>query len=119
MTFIQLDRKPEWIRVKLPAGERYNHLKALVRGHKLNTVCEEARCPNIEECWNGGTATLMLMGDTCTRGCRFCHVKTGNPKGVLDLLEPQKAAQTVKTLGLKYVVLTSVDRDDLSDGGAS
>ncbi|HBQ21095.1 MAG: lipoyl synthase [Deltaproteobacteria bacterium GWA2_38_16] len=111
--------KPNWIRVKLPSGEKYHSLKTLSEGLQLNTVCQEARCPNIEECWNGGTATFMLMGDTCTRGCRFCHVKTGNPKGVLDLEEPRKIAQAIQELQLKYVVLTSVDRDDLPDGGAS
>ncbi|MBI3018403.1 MAG: lipoyl synthase [Deltaproteobacteria bacterium] len=112
-------KKPEWIRVKLPSGPTYLELKNLVHGLKLNTVCQEALCPNIEECWGGGTATFMLMGDICTRGCRFCHVKTGNPKGVLDPDEPQKVADAVSQMSLTYVVLTSVDRDDLSDGGAS
>lgn len=112
-------KKPEWIRVRLPSGDRYSVLKRLVKDHSLNTVCEEARCPNIEECWNGGTATLMLMGDTCTRGCRFCSVKSGKPNGLLDLEEPQKVADTVMRLSLNYVVLTSVDRDDLPDGGAT
>lgn len=111
-------RKPEWIKVRIPSGEKYQELKKLVKG-TLHTVCEEARCPNIEECWNGGTATFMLMGDTCTRGCRFCHVKTGNPRGALDPGEPQKITDAVLKLNLTYVVLTSVDRDDLSDGGAS
>ncbi len=111
--------KPAWLRVKLPSGEKYGELKTLAQGLKLHTVCQEALCPNIEECWNGGTATFMLMGDTCTRGCRFCHVKTGNPKGILDPEEPQKIAEAVLALNLTYVVLTSVDRDDLSDGGAS
>src|SRR3989338_2437467 len=112
-------KKPEWIRVKLPSGPKFLELKNLVQGLKLNTVCQEALCPNIEECWGGGTATFMLMGDTCTRGCRFCHVKTGNPKSVLDLDEPQKVADAISQMNLTYVVLTSVDRDDLSDGGAS
>jgi len=111
--------KPEWLRVKLPSGQKYGELKTLAQGLKLHTVCQEALCPNIEECWNGGTATFMLMGDTCTRGCRFCHVKTGNPKDVLDPEEPQKIAEAVLALQVTYVVLTSVDRDDLPDGGAS
>ena len=110
--------KPQWLRVKLPSGQKYGELKTLAQGLKLHTVCQEALCPNIEECWNGGTATFMLMGDTCTRGCRFCHVKTGNPKGMLDPDEPQKVAEAVFQMNLTYVVLTSVDRDDLSDGGA-
>ncbi len=96
----------------------YNHIKEISRELKLSTVCEEAKCPNIAECWAGGTATYMLMGDTCTRACKFCAVKTGNPKGWLDADEPQKIANTVKRFNLKYVVLTSVDRDDLPDGGA-
>jgi lipoyl synthase len=96
----------------------YNSIKSIARDLKLATVCEEAKCPNIAECWAGGTATFMLMGEVCTRGCRFCAVKTGNPRGWLDEQEPQKIADTVKQFGLKYVVLTSVDRDDLPDGGA-
>jgi len=111
-------RKPEWLKIKPPGGDNYAHIKQLFRGLKLNTVCEEAACPNVAECWGGGTATLMLMGDTCTRGCKFCHVKTGNPKGVLDPHEPEKVAQALAELKLTYVVLTSVDRDDLPDGGA-
>ena len=111
--------KPEWLRVKLPSGERYSQVKKNVRSHGLSTVCEEAMCPNIGECWNAGTATLMLMGSVCTRACRFCAVDTGNPRGRLDADEPRLAAQSVKLMGLNYVVLTSVDRDDLPDGGAS
>lgn len=110
--------KPDWLKVRPPGGPQYNQIKSISRTLGLATVCEEAKCPNIGECWAGGTATYMLMGDTCTRGCRFCAVKTGNPKGWLDLEEPQKIADTVKRFGLKYVVLTSVDRDDLPDGGA-
>lgn len=110
--------KPDWLKVQLPAGATYTHLKDLVNTHQLSTVCQEAKCPNIGECWAGGTATLMLMGDTCTRACKFCAVKTGNPKGWLDAEEPQKVLHTVETLNLHYVVLTSVDRDDLPDGGA-
>jgi len=112
------ERKPDWLRVQLPTGGRYQEMKRNVTGNRLATVCEEARCPNLAECWNHGTATLMLMGSVCTRGCKFCAVATGNPKGLLDPDEPQLAANSVKAMGLSYVVLTSVDRDDLDDGGA-
>ena len=111
-------RKPDWLKAPLPSGETYHKVKGLLRGLNLSTVCEEARCPNIGECWAGGTATIMLMGDVCTRGCRFCNVKTGNPKGFLDEREPENTAQAIARLGLSYVVLTSVDRDDLPDEGA-
>ena len=104
--------------VNAPSGERYVELKQLMRGLDLHTVCEEARCPNIGECWAAGTATIMLMGDTCTRACRFCAVKTAHPHGVLDADEPEKVADAVHRMSLRYVVLTSVDRDDLPDGGA-
>ncbi len=114
-----LGRKPAWLKVKLPSGGAFQEMKANVTGHRLATVCEEARCPNIAECWNAGTATIMLMGSVCTRGCKFCAVATGNPRGLLDPDEPRLAAQSVKGMGLTYVVLTSVDRDDLADGGAS
>jgi lipoyl synthase len=110
--------KPDWLKVRPPGGQTYNHIKQISKTLQLATVCEEAKCPNIGECWAGGTATYMLMGDTCTRGCRFCAVKTGNPNGWLDTEEPLKIAHTVSQSGLKYVVLTSVDRDDLPDGGA-
>jgi lipoic acid synthetase len=110
--------KPEWLRVRFPRGENYGKIKAIVRNHNLHTVCEEAHCPNVAECWGGGTATFMLMGDTCTRGCRFCNVKSGSPHGQLDIFEPVKLAKIIADLGLKYVVITSVDRDDLPDGGA-
>lgn len=113
------ERKPEWLRVKLPSGGRFQEMKQNVTGHRLATVCEEARCPNLAECWNAGTATIMLMGSVCTRGCRFCAVATGNPGGLLDPDEPRLAAESVAMMGLEYVVLTSVDRDDLVDGGAS
>jgi lipoic acid synthetase len=113
------ERKPEWLRVRPPSGEIYNHLKGLMRGLDLHTVCEEAHCPNVWECWGGGTATIMLLGDVCTRGCRFCAVKSGNPRGLVDAEEPRKVAAAIADLGLTYVVLTSVDRDDLPDGGAS
>lgn len=111
--------KPSWIRMRAPAGERYLQIKDLLKDLKLATVCQEAQCPNIGECWGGGTATIMLMGEVCTRGCRFCNVKTGNPKGKLDLEEPQKVAYAVSQMGLDYVVLTSVDRDDLPDEGST
>ena len=110
--------KPDWLRVKIPTGETYNRVRNTVREHKLATVCEESMCPNMGECWSAGTATIMLMGDVCTRACKFCAVDTGNPKGWLDDNEPNGAATTVELMGLKYVVLTSVDRDDLDDGGA-
>jgi len=112
------ERKPEWLRVRPPAGEHYAELKSLLRSLNLHTVCEEARCPNVWECWGGGTATVMLLGDVCTRGCRFCAVASGNPRGFVDPEEPTKVAKAIGTLGLTYVVLTSVDRDDLLDGGA-
>jgi lipoic acid synthetase len=111
-------RKPDWLRVSLPMGEDYERVKAEVNSLKLNTVCKEAACPNLAECWGAGTATIMILGDTCTRGCRFCNVKTGNPKGLVDWLEPIRVAEAVRDLGWKYLVLTAVDRDDLADGGA-
>ncbi len=111
--------KPDWLRVKLPTGNAYQQVKENVRENKLSTVCEEAMCPNIAECWTAGTATIMLMGSVCTRACRFCAVDTGNPRGRLDPDEPRLAAESVRLMGLSYIVLTSVDRDDLSDGGAS
>ena len=112
-------RKPRWLRAPMPAGARFDSVRGIVREHRLSTVCEEARCPNIGECWNAGTATLMLMGAVCTRACRFCAVDTGNPRGWLDEEEPANAARTVELMGLGYVVLTSVNRDDLDDGGAA
>jgi lipoic acid synthetase len=110
--------KPEWLKVKLPRGEGYERVKGLVRELKLATVCEEARCPNIAECWGGGTATVMLMGEVCTRACRFCHVKVGAPPP-LDPHEPDNLARAVKAMELEYIVVTSVNRDDRPDGGAS
>jgi lipoic acid synthetase len=112
-------RKPPWLKARAPTGAGYQGVRALVREHRLATVCEEAKCPNIGECWNAGTATIMLMGAVCTRACRFCSVDTGNPHGWLDADEPENAARTVELMRLKYVVLTSVDRDDLPDGGAA
>jgi lipoic acid synthetase len=110
--------KPEWLKIRPPGGENYIRIKQLLRQLKLHTVCEEAQCPNVSECWGGGTATVMLMGDTCTRACKFCHVKSGNPKGILDPNEPVNVASAIAELELTYVVLTSVDRDDLPDQGA-
>jgi lipoic acid synthetase len=111
--------KPGWLRARLPAGEGYEFVRRTVREHRLATVCEEAMCPNIGECWNAGTATIMLMGAVCTRACRFCAVDTGNPRGWLDAGEPQQVADSVALMRLSYVVLTSVNRDDLADGGAA
>ncbi|MFQ5634491.1 MAG: lipoyl synthase [Gammaproteobacteria bacterium] len=112
-------RKPSWLRAKLPTGAGYAAVRRTVRTHGLATVCEESICPNVGECWNAGTATIMLMGSICTRACRFCAVDTGNPGGRLDPDEPGNAAESVRVLGLRYIVLTSVDRDDLPDGGAA
>ncbi len=112
-------RLPSWFKIRPPSGEKVQQIRSMVADLDLTTVCQEARCPNLYECWAGGTATFMVMGDTCTRGCRFCHVKTGNPSGLLDPQEPDKVAWSVKKLGLDYTVITSVDRDDLEDGGAS
>jgi lipoic acid synthetase len=111
-------RKPSWLRAPMPGGDGFDDVRRTVREHRLATVCEEAKCPNIGECWSAGTATLMLMGEVCTRACRFCAVDTGNPRGWLDAQEPENAARSVELMGLKYVVLTSVNRDDLPDGGA-
>ena len=111
--------KPRWIRAPLAAGAGYESVRALAREHRLATVCEEAKCPNIGESWNAGTATFMLMGEVCTRACRFCAVDTGNPRGWLDADEPANTARSVQLLGLRYIVLTSVNRDDLPDGGAA
>jgi lipoic acid synthetase len=115
----ETQRKPAWLREPLAAGAGFAAVKGIVREHRLSTVCEEAKCPNIGECWNAGTATIMLMGSVCTRACRFCAVDTGNPRGWLDAEEPENVAKSVALMRLKYVVLTSVDRDDLRDGGAA
>jgi lipoic acid synthetase len=114
----KLGGKPTWLRARAPAGAGYGTVRSIVREHRLATVCEEAKCPNIGECWNAGTATIMLMGAVCTRACRFCAVDTGNPKGWLDSEEPRNVARSVALMKLRYVVLTSVNRDDLPDGGA-
>ena len=111
-------KKPSWLRVKAEFNPNFHKVKNQVNTKRLNTVCEEAHCPNISECWSAGTATFMLMGSVCTRACKFCSVDTGNPKGWLDIEEPLNTAKAVQTMGLKYVVLTSVNRDDLDDGGA-
>jgi lipoic acid synthetase len=111
-------RRPPWIKVRAASSEAYHSLKRLIRDQSLHTVCEEARCPNIGECWKHRTATFLILGDTCTRNCRFCNVKTGRP-GPLDPGEPERVAQAVQAMELKHAVITSVDRDDLDDGGAS
>ncbi len=113
-----LGGKPRWLRAQPATGERYGFVRRTVHEHRLATVCEEAKCPNIGECWNAGTATMMLMGAVCTRACRFCSVDTGNPRGWLDADEPRNVAESVALMQLSYVVLTSVNRDDLPDGGA-
>ena len=110
--------KPDWLRVKVRGGATFEKVRGIVHEHRLATVCEEAKCPNMSECWSAGTATIMLMGDVCTRACRFCAVNTGNPRGWLDPEEPENTARSVNLMGLQYVVLTSVNRDDLPDGGA-
>lgn len=110
--------KPRWLKVKAPGGPNYIRIKQTLRQRRLHTVCEEAHCPNIGECWDGGTATFMIMGDTCTRGCRFCAVKTAKQGLSLDPNEPKKVSESIGWMGLDYVVITSVDRDDLPDGGA-
>ncbi len=118
---IPAERKPPWLRVRIAGrgGARLEQVRQAVRSGGLSTVCEEAMCPNLSECWSAGTATIMLMGSVCTRACRFCAVDTGNPRGALDADEPRKTAEAVRAMGLSYVVLTSVNRDDLPDGGAS
>ncbi len=112
-------QKPKWLRAKMPSGKGYSSTRNIVHEHRLSTVCEESMCPNIGECWNAGTATIMVLGSVCTRACRFCAVDTGNPRGWLDPEEPLNTGKAVQLMGLKYVVITSVDRDDLDDGGAS
>src|SRR6266545_2548921 len=113
----RLRRHPDWIKARLPSGDNYHDLKRLLRGLNLNTVCEEAHCPNIGECWDQRTATIMILGDTCTRACGFCNIKTGRPTW-FDEDEPRRVAEAISSLGLDHVVVTSVARDDLPDGGA-
>ena len=133
MSFIQLDtittpdqpeapepkrkKRPDWLKVRVPTGENYDRLKTLMRSKSLHTVCEEAQCPNIGECWGRGTATFLMMGDTCTRSCAFCDIKTGRP-APLDWMEPLRVAEAVRAMKLRHVVITSVNRDELKDGGA-
>jgi lipoyl synthase len=114
----RLEKKPEWLRIRLPSGKNYVDIRQTIASLGLHTVCEEAQCPNIGECWGGGTATILIMGDICTRGCRFCSVTSGRPL-FLDSEEPDKVAEAIKKWGLRYVVITSVCRDDLPDGGAN
>ncbi|MEM6511563.1 MAG: lipoyl synthase [Pseudomonadota bacterium] len=111
--------KPKWLRARMPSGKGFSKTKNIVHEHRLSTVCEESMCPNIGECWNAGTATIMVLGSVCTRACRFCAVDTGNPRGWLDAEEPYNTGRAVALMGLQYVVITSVDRDDLDDGGAA
>lgn len=115
---LTLGRKPDWLRARMPAGEGYDRLRKIVDTNRLHTVCQEASCPNMGECWNRGSATIMILGDTCTRSCGFCNVKTGKPKAV-DIDEPRRVAESLRLMGLKHVVITSVNRDELPDGGAS
>jgi lipoic acid synthetase len=112
-------RKPSWLKVRVPSGENYFELKGLMRGLQLHTVCESARCPNIAECWHHRTATFMILGELCTRRCGFCAVPKGRPAGQVDWAEPERVAEAAENMGLKYVVVTSVDRDDLKDGGST
>ncbi len=112
-------KKPDWLKIKLPAGKEFKAVSALLKDYNLSTVCQEARCPNIGECWARKSATIMILGKVCTRACRFCAVTTGNPKGYLNPEEPENVANVIKGLGLRYVVITSVDRDDLDDSGSS
>ncbi len=109
--------RPDWLKIKIPSGEEFARLKNLMTSQKLHTVCEEARCPNMAECWNAGTATFMILGDVCTRSCGFCNVKTGRPVG-LDREEPKRVAEAIRAMGVKHAVITSVNRDELADGGA-
>lgn len=116
---VSTDRKPPWLRISMAQSAEFREVKKTVDGHRLATVCEESHCPNMNECWSNGTATIMVMGSVCTRACKFCAVDTGNPNGWLDTEEPENTARSVELMDLRYVVITSVDRDDLADGGAS
>lgn len=113
-----MTRKPEWLKISLPQGKEYLNVKAVIARKKLHTICVSGKCPNMSECWGRGTATFMILGDICTRACRFCSVKTGSPRGIVDWGEPERLAESIKSMELRHVVLTSVDRDDLPDGGA-
>ncbi len=116
---VERGNKPKWLRAPMPSGAGYSSTRRIVKEHRLSTVCEESMCPNIGECWNAGTATIMVLGSVCTRACRFCAVDTGNPKGWVDVDEPRNTGRAVALMGLEYVVITSVDRDDLDDYGAA
>ena len=118
MKIIERNKKPRWIRVKLPTGQAYKNVRTLTKKHNLHTICESGNCPNMGECWGAGTATFMILGNICTRSCGFCNVMTGRPLAV-DILEPKKVARSIKLMKVKHAVITSVDRDDLKDGGAS
>ncbi len=113
-----MKRKPSWLKVKLPQNEQYGKIKKILKDNKLHTVCVEAQCPNLGQCWDQGTATFMILGDVCTRACRFCATKSGDPRGIVDRGEPERLRDAVEMMRLDYVVITSVDRDDLQDGGA-
>jgi len=115
---MDIKRKPDWLKIKLPQGANYRHVKQIVAGHGLHTICSSGQCPNMGECWGAGTATFMILGEICTRSCKFCATRTGKPLP-LDPNEPSRVAESVKLMGLKHVVITSVDRDDLKDGGAA
>ena len=118
MTSVQKLKKPKWLKVKLPTGQAYKNIRGVTKSHNLHTICESGNCPNMGECWGEGTATFMILGNICTRSCGFCNVMTGRPLAV-DVLEPKKVARSIKLMGVKHAVITSVDRDDLKDGGAS
>lgn len=118
MSILERDRKPKWLKVKLPTGQAYKNIRGITKSHNLHTICESGNCPNMGECWGAGTATFMILGNICTRSCGFCNVMTGRPLAV-DILEPLKVAKSVKLMNVKHAVITSVDRDDLKDGGAS
>ena len=113
-----MQRKPDWLKISLPKGKQYLDVKEVIARKKLHTICVSGKCPNMSECWGRGTATFMILGDICTRACRFCNVKTGSPQGIIDWNEPDRLSETINSMNLKHVVLTSVDRDDLPDGGA-
>ena len=118
MSVKERNRKPKWLKVKLPTGQAYKNVRGITKSHNLHTICESGNCPNMGECWGAGTATFMILGNICTRSCGFCNVMTGRPLAV-DILEPLKVARSVKLMNVKHAVITSVDRDDLKDGGAS
>jgi lipoic acid synthetase len=118
LSVLERNRKPKWLKVKLPTGQAYKNVRGITKSHNLHTICESGNCPNMGECWGAGTATFMILGNICTRSCGFCNVMTGRPLAV-DVLEPLKVARSVKLMNVKHAVITSVDRDDLKDGGAS